>query len=134
MTGFNTGKAYSRSGKFASQAVEHVRTVASLGRLNAFVDEYFRTLEYPIKVRLGRHAHGSARAYFCFGPFANGSRFTCFLTQVTRRSAHVSGLTFGITEFFMFGIWSLSFYYGAILVQDGECSFGYVARNQHKTR
>lgn len=51
MTGFNTGKAYSRSGKFASQAVEHVRTVASLGRLNAFVDEYFRTLEYPIKVR-----------------------------------------------------------------------------------
>lgn len=50
MTGFNTGKAYNRSGKFASQAVEHVRTVASLGRLNAFVDDYLRTLELPTKV------------------------------------------------------------------------------------
>lgn len=44
--------------------------------------------------------------------------------QVTRRSAHISGLTFGLTEFFMFGIWSLSFYYGAVLVEDGDCSFG----------
>lgn len=50
MTGFDTGKAYSRSGKFASQAVEHVRTVASLGRLNAFVDDYLHTLDYPVQV------------------------------------------------------------------------------------
>lgn len=50
MSGFRTNDAYSRSAKFASQAVEHIRTVASLGRLDAFVDDYLQTLVYPTQV------------------------------------------------------------------------------------
>ncbi|EDQ92058.1 uncharacterized protein MONBRDRAFT_19578 [Monosiga brevicollis MX1] len=49
MSGFADTKAYERSGKFASQAIEHVRDVAALGRLNAFVEDYFRTLAGPTK-------------------------------------------------------------------------------------
>ena len=66
MAGFADGKAYEQSGKFASQAIEHVRDVAALGRLEAFVGDYFHTLDYP--------------------------------TKVTKRRAHVQGLTFGFSE------------------------------------
>ena len=67
MSGFASGKAYERSGKFASQAIERVRDVAALGRLTSFVDDYIRTLDYP--------------------------------TSVTKKTAQISGLTFGLTEF-----------------------------------
>jgi hypothetical protein len=50
-SGFTTNKAYVRSGKFASQAVENVRTVASLGRLNTFFNDYLRALALPNKVQ-----------------------------------------------------------------------------------
>lgn len=50
MAGFHTNEAYSRSAKFASLAVEQIRTVAALGRLEAFVDDYLHTLDYPNKV------------------------------------------------------------------------------------
>ena len=50
VSGFSTGKAFERSGKFASIAVEEVRTVASLGRLDSFVRDYFATLDYPSSV------------------------------------------------------------------------------------
>eukprot|EP00045_Choanoeca_perplexa_P017639 m.260542 g.260542 ORF g.260542 m.260542 type:complete len:1285 (+) comp17591_c0_seq13:3177-7031(+) len=91
MSGFADGKAYEQSGKFASQAIEHVRDVAALGRLEAFVDDYFHTLDYP--------------------------------TRVTKRRAHVQGLTFGFSEASLFAIWALSFWWGARVVDDGHCSF-----------
>ncbi|EGD72703.1 ATP-binding cassette transporter subfamily B member 1 [Salpingoeca rosetta] len=50
ISGFSTGKAFERSGKFASLAVEEVRTVASLGRLDTFVQDYFDTLVLPSAV------------------------------------------------------------------------------------
>lgn len=53
MAGFHSNEAYSRSAKFASLAIEQIRTVASLGRLEAFVDDYLHTLDYPTKVRVG---------------------------------------------------------------------------------
>lgn len=56
MSGFADGKAYEQSGKFASQAIEHVRDVAALGRLEAFVSDYFGTLEYPTRTSK-RKAH-----------------------------------------------------------------------------
>eukprot|EP00049_Salpingoeca_infusionum_P008659 m.143059 g.143059 ORF g.143059 m.143059 type:complete len:1275 (+) comp14078_c0_seq2:641-4465(+) len=98
MTGFSTGKAYEKSGKFASEAVEHVRTVAALGRLDSFVNEYFHTLDYP--------------------------------TKVTRRTAQVQGLTFGLTEFFVFAIWSLAFWYGSKTVENGWCDFTDMFKSQ----
>lgn len=51
--GLQSGEAYTRSAKFASQAIEHIRTVASLGRLEAFVDDYLQTLAIPTKVGCG---------------------------------------------------------------------------------
>jgi hypothetical protein len=56
MAGFADGKAYEQSGKFASQAIEHVRDVAALGRLESFVADYFHTLDYPTKATK-RRAH-----------------------------------------------------------------------------
>jgi hypothetical protein len=125
LPGFSSGKAYERSGKFASQSIEHVRAVASLGRLNAFVADYGRTLEYP--------------------------------TSITKRTAQIQGLTFGFTESAygcvwcvcspvehayphwnlplvwvnsIFGIWALSFWYGARVVDDGYCSFAEMFKSQ----
>eukprot|EP00730_Choanoeca_flexa_P006144 TRINITY_DN12095_c3_g2_i4.p1 TRINITY_DN12095_c3_g2~~TRINITY_DN12095_c3_g2_i4.p1 ORF type:complete len:1304 (+),score=400.93 TRINITY_DN12095_c3_g2_i4:47-3958(+) len=98
MSGFASGKAYERSGKFASQAIEHVRDVAALGRLEAFVDDYVATLAYP--------------------------------TQITKRTAHIQGATFGFSEFGMFGIWALSFWWSAVVVDDGHCSFEEVFQAQ----
>ena len=48
--GLQSGEAYTRSAKFAGQAIENIRTVASLGRLDAFVDDYLQTLAIPTKV------------------------------------------------------------------------------------
>lgn len=65
--------------------------------------------------------------FFFFNlPFFSSSFSLIFPStlQVTRRSAHVSGFTFGLTEFATFAIWSLSFWYGSVVVDKGQCSFG----------
>eukprot|EP00730_Choanoeca_flexa_P008619 TRINITY_DN12512_c1_g1_i10.p1 TRINITY_DN12512_c1_g1~~TRINITY_DN12512_c1_g1_i10.p1 ORF type:complete len:536 (+),score=85.02 TRINITY_DN12512_c1_g1_i10:218-1609(+) len=98
MSGFSSGKAYERSGKFASQSIEHVRDVAALGRLEAFVSDYVATLEYP--------------------------------TQITKRTAHIQGVTFGFSEFSVFALWALSFWWSAVVVDDGHCSFEEVFQAQ----
>ena len=49
MTGFSQSKEFEDSSKFAGQAVEHIRTVLSLGRTQAFFDGYMRELQKPTK-------------------------------------------------------------------------------------
>eukprot|EP00123_Amoebidium_parasiticum_P013463 comp21970_c0_seq1/m.31708 comp21970_c0_seq1/g.31708 ORF comp21970_c0_seq1/g.31708 comp21970_c0_seq1/m.31708 type:complete len:1325 (-) comp21970_c0_seq1:487-4461(-) len=39
------------------------------------------------------------------------------------KTALIAGLGFGFTEFMMFAIWAISFWYGAKLAQDGEVDF-----------
>ena len=51
--GMGNSEAYTRSGQFASQSVEHLRTVVALGRLETFVDAYIHTLDEPMEVRRG---------------------------------------------------------------------------------
>ncbi|KNC84946.1 hypothetical protein SARC_02838 [Sphaeroforma arctica JP610] len=41
----------------------------------------------------------------------------------TIKASHVTGIGFGFSEFFMFAIWAVSFYYGSTLVDDGKCDF-----------
>jgi ABC-type multidrug transport system fused ATPase/permease subunit len=48
---------------------------------------------------------------------------TAPFAQITRRAAHVAGLTFGMSELFLFCVRALAFWYGAQLVEDGECTF-----------
>eukprot|EP00043_Microstomoeca_roanoka_P013304 m.130297 g.130297 ORF g.130297 m.130297 type:complete len:1336 (+) comp15719_c0_seq1:159-4166(+) len=71
ISGFSTGKAFERSGKFASLAVEEVRTVAALGRLDSFVKDYFETLSYPSSVmRKTAQIQGITFAFSEFCTFA----------------------------------------------------------------
>eukprot|EP00047_Mylnosiga_fluctuans_P015769 m.49151 g.49151 ORF g.49151 m.49151 type:complete len:1362 (+) comp6094_c0_seq1:38-4123(+) len=45
------------------------------------------------------------------------------LQGISHKQAQVQGIAFGVTEFAMFGIWSLAFWYGATQVEDDNCSF-----------
>ncbi|EGD76002.1 multidrug resistance protein [Salpingoeca rosetta] len=87
ISGFSTGKAFERSGKFASIAVEEVRTVA----FPCFVQDYYATLEYP--------------------------------SSVMKKTAQIQGLTFAFSEFCVFAVWALAFWYGSEVVDDGFCGF-----------
>jgi len=93
MSGFasDSGKMFAKAGRIASEAVDNIRTVTSLG--------------------LGRHFHGLYREELK-GP-----------AKQARKSAYVSSIAFGFSEFCMFAIWAVSFYYGAVLIEDGECDF-----------
>ena len=44
------------SSQFASQAIEHIRSVAALGRLGHFLDDYRQSLAGP-SAKLGKAAH-----------------------------------------------------------------------------
>ena len=44
------------SSQFASQAIEHIRSVAALGRLGHFLDDYRQSLAAP-SAKLGKAAH-----------------------------------------------------------------------------
>lgn len=68
VTGFVTGKHFERSGKFAGEVIEHVRTVASMGRLQNFVEDYYGMLVEPSrKMRRTAQVQGLA---FGFTEFA----------------------------------------------------------------
>eukprot|EP01134_Creolimax_fragrantissima_P003938 CFRG3938T1 len=43
--------------------------------------------------------------------------------KATVKSAHIAGIGFGFSEFCMFGIWAISFWFGSTLVDDEKCSF-----------
>ncbi|KNC82355.1 hypothetical protein SARC_05368 [Sphaeroforma arctica JP610] len=43
--------------------------------------------------------------------------------KATVKSSQIAGVGFGFSEFCMFAIWALAFWFGAGLVDDGECSF-----------
>eukprot|EP00179_Madagascaria_erythrocladioides_P007017 CAMPEP_0198307156 /NCGR_PEP_ID=MMETSP1450-20131203/69_1 /TAXON_ID=753684 ORGANISM="Madagascaria erythrocladiodes, Strain CCMP3234" /NCGR_SAMPLE_ID=MMETSP1450 /ASSEMBLY_ACC=CAM_ASM_001115 /LENGTH=1259 /DNA_ID=CAMNT_0044009719 /DNA_START=76 /DNA_END=3852 /DNA_ORIENTATION=- len=93
MTGFDAdGKVkYAAAGRIASEAVDNIRTVQSLGIERHFLGKYEKELD---------------------GPLAQG-----------RKSAWTSGVAFGFSEFSMFSLWSLAFWYGSDLVRNGNCDF-----------
>ena len=91
MTGFSQTKAYEKSSHYASTAIDNIRTVIALGRIQGFLDEYMDALRAP--------------------------------ASKIKRIALVQGCTFGVTEFSLFAVWALAFWYGSIEVSNGDCSF-----------
>lgn len=92
MTGYSQAKEYEKSSKFASEAVENIRTVLSLGRVSSFLDHYDFELSIPARKAI--------------------------------RVSFVQGVMFGVSEFCLFGIWALAFWFGSHMVQDNKCNFG----------
>jgi len=93
MSGFaeDAGVVFAAAGRIASEAVDNIRTVTSLGIGNYFLDRYKFELQGPAKA--------------------------------SKKSAWVTGIAFGFSEFCMFAIWAASFSYGAKLIEDGDCDF-----------
>mmetsp|Transcript_9271 Transcript_9271/g.18897 ORF Transcript_9271/g.18897 Transcript_9271/m.18897 type:complete len:1302 (-) Transcript_9271:938-4843(-) len=87
---------YAGAGRVASEAVDTVRTVSSLGLEVHFLERYREELDPPLRTG--------------------------------RRQAVTSGLAFGFSEFSMFALWSIAFWYGTRLVQWGNCEFNGLMR------
>eukprot|EP00054_Salpingoeca_dolichothecata_P020503 m.129396 g.129396 ORF g.129396 m.129396 type:complete len:1316 (+) comp23639_c0_seq1:107-4054(+) len=62
MSGFDKATEFEESGRFSAEAVENIRTVAALGRLNSFLSNYVGSLKAPIK-NMYRRAHIQGLAF-----------------------------------------------------------------------
>ncbi|KAA8494946.1 Multidrug resistance protein 1B [Porphyridium purpureum] len=98
MTGFSekSDKQFAHAGRIASEAVDNIRTITSLGVGEHFYELYREELKGP--------------------------------SRDARKSAMVTGIAFGFSVFIQFAIWSVSFYYGSLLIDRMECSFTGVMR------
>lgn len=76
--------AYEDSGTVSTQAIENIRTVASLAKERKFFDLYSRAIEVPFVVGVKR--------------------------------AHLAGLGFGFSQFFIFITYGVGFYFGAYMM------------------
>ena len=53
--------------------------------------------------------------------------------QTTLRSGYLLGLIYGATEFLNYGVRAATYYYGAVVVDNGDCSFGDMFKVRHSS-
>ncbi|KAJ8900790.1 hypothetical protein NDN08_000090 [Rhodosorus marinus] len=85
------GKLFANANAIATNTVDSIQTVTSLGVGEKFLADYDHELEIP--------------------------------AQTGKRKALITGSAFGFTQFCMFGIWGLSFWFGSLLISWEWCDF-----------
>ena len=100
MTGFSQNKEYERSGQFASQAVDNIRTVVALGRIQSFISEYAQALKVT-----------NMPAIVSYSSILSLDPCVCCLShhrqapaRALKKIAWVQGITFGFSEFSLFAV------------------------------
>mmetsp|Transcript_13741 Transcript_13741/g.55076 ORF Transcript_13741/g.55076 Transcript_13741/m.55076 type:complete len:995 (-) Transcript_13741:164-3148(-) len=85
------GKLFANANAIATNTVDSIQTVTSLGVGEKFLADYDHELEIP--------------------------------AQTGKRKALITGSAFGFTQFCMFGIWGLAFWFGSLLINWNWCDF-----------
>jgi ABC-type multidrug transport system fused ATPase/permease subunit len=103
-------EALEGAGKVAIEAIENIRTVASLTREKTFRDDYERLTSKPYKYRSSH----------CL---VSRTLFLIALYRDIMKNAHLLGFTFSFTMSIMFFAHAAIFSLGAYLIKQGEIDF-----------